>query len=210
MLLVKRCTEEEREPSAYFFPGDDGLEHAEIRRPLDGDLSGWDAVTDLMLDDEDEIRVGVIRFEPQGEPPRVLDAATGRALRSVSLASILDLLRQLVTLRPEGRQEMAASDSAVARAFLSGEERWLTALNQGKRRGRARSDVKWLALWAQRRVEAQQADPRRPIKWMHETYGSSEASINALLHRARRNYELLEGTPPRLTDKALKILKGDD
>jgi hypothetical protein len=83
---------------------------------------------------------------------------------------------------------------------------WIEAIDRGRRSGRSGKQLRFWAIWAQRRVEAEEAAPRRTTKWLAERYGETEGAVNMLVHRAR-NAGLLEGKPPRLTDLAEELLR---
>ncbi len=93
---------------------------------------------------------------------------------------------------------------------------WVDSFLAFPRVGRARRPDRPYAVWAQRYVEAQEADPRRPLAWLVDRYGveaggtETEAGIRAKLTQARRRGLLTSAPSGRaggeLTDKARRLL----
>lgn len=170
-----------------------------IEQDLDGPLAGWRAVIEFRMEDTGVVtrpappRIVEVRFRPD-VPALWSELPTQRALRAVHLGSVLTQVRDWLGSVPMKH---------TARV-------WIDAIERGRRSGaRGKSDA-YYALWARRRVEAQEADPRRPIQWLSVRYGETVGAVNMLVLRARE-HGFLEGKPPRLTAKAEEMLdEGDE
>jgi hypothetical protein len=161
------------------------------KTPLDGALTGWTAVVEFRLH-KGRVVVSGVDLRPD-DPPLWYSLPAGRALRRLNLGHVLDTVREIL------EQPMWATTSPA----------WVAAFNRGRRTGARGTSMLTYAQWAQRRVEAQEVDPTRPIKWLVERYGESERAINAFVWRAR-DKGLLTDRPPRLTPLAETILGGGD
>jgi hypothetical protein len=116
---------------------------------------------------------------------------TSRILRKVPLEAIIDeALRRLNEI-----SRLPSGWDAIAR-------------NAPGRPGRAGRDDRFYATWSKRYVEA---DPRRRIRDLEETYGESYGAITQWIYDARERGLLSRTGQGRsggvLTDKAVAILR---
>lgn len=163
---------------------------------LGGNLEGWTVDAEFLLRDGCVVH-GPVTFTPP--PAVVFGSLSYSALRRLSLHevhhAVEDTMRQI--------------EAAVPRGAAAG---WVDALTAGRRPGRRGQDPAVYLLWAQRRVEAEQRKPDRPIKWMVEQWGDlySEGAINKYVYMAReKGFLPPRGEPVELTEQAKRLLKGD-
>lgn len=165
---------------------------------LTGTLNGWTLNAHLTAT-EDGIKVGDLVLTPPADT--YLDAVASGGLRQLQLGHLYAEIERRVS-----RPGMVNGTGRV----------WLPALaKRNRRRGRAGRPLGFYAMWAQRRVEAEQVAPHAPIKWLVEEYGpqgETEATISQFIHRATDKGLLTypsEG-PRRLTAAGLAALEGAD
>ena len=85
---------------------------------------------------------------------------------------------------------------------------WGRAAEQpGRRPGRARTSDAEYVMWVQRRIEATQHEPRKPVKWLAEQHGPgrSAASVQNMLSKAVER-GLAKSEPWRLTAKGKRLV----
>jgi hypothetical protein len=163
-----------------------------VSSDLDGPLKGWRSEIEWHLTEGAEPELREVRLRPIAQR-HWHDVPTQAALRTLRHGSLRrDLLEWL------GR--VPADKLAIL---------WIDAIHRSKRSGRAGTQDRTYAIWAVRRVEAQNADPRRPIKWMANRWGESDGAINMLVFRAKER-GMLSGNPPVLTDLARRHLGSAD
>lgn len=172
-------------------------ETAFVSMELTGDLDGWRVEATFSLDEGDVVH-GPVTFTPGGRAP--FGSLTARAMRQLSLhealAAMEDVLRNIDAQTP--------GEPKIARP-------WVDALTAGRRPGSRGHDRSVYLLWAQRRVAAEEAAPKRPIKWMVEQWGDTydEAAINKKVSQARdKGFLSPAGQPVSLTPQAKRLLKG--
>jgi len=188
----------ERDPQTIEQPDNPWWSVLMIEKELDGPVDGWRAEVEFRVD-------GVGSDRPDG-PPRLLgvylrpdapaywnDLPTQRALRAVHNGDVLRELREWLSFVPtQGPAKV-----------------WIDAIERGRRSGRRGKSDDHYAVWAERRVRAEEIAPRTPNKWLAEQYGETVGAVSMILNRAR-NRGFLEGRPPRLSAKAEHLLRTID
>ena len=162
------------------------------RMDLDGDLEGWvlDAAFEL---DDGEVIHGAVTFTPTRRV--AYGTLTAKAQRQLNLATVTahfeDIMRSLEN------------------AGVPESDGWVDALTAGRKPGRRGQDPNVYLLWARRRVDAEEAQPNSPIKWMFKQWGDlySEGAINKYVYMAReKGFLTPAGAPVALTKQAERLL----
>lgn len=157
------------------------------------DLGGWSV--EVLLEHKDgRIVITRVALEPNGDA----DVLGTQVLKRFRLGDLHDEIR-------EGIRQKDVS------AVLP--DSWFDSFLARPRPGRAGRPDREYAVWARRYVRAQAEAPGREVKHLTEKFGgTSEATLRAILNKARSRGLLTKSEPGKaggkLTKKAERLLAG--